>query len=444
MNMTFKFAATLLATVALGACSMFGGGKSDKVSEEEKASRISLSVVDQDLKPSADMASTTVVLSPVTPLDAWPQASAVASKVAPNVQAGADLKVAWRQTVGAGSDRRRRMIAAPVVAGGKIFTIDAHQKVSALDASSGKRVWSVDMPPLAKRDKYAIGSGLAVTGDKLLVSSGFGYIAALSTADGKEIWRRLTDTSVSGAAAVIGDKAYVTSANNELYAIDTDTGEVLWTDQAISEPARILSAPSPAVSQDILAAPFSSGELIAFLPANGRRLWQDTLSTIGKFTPLSAINDIAGRPVIDGGTVYAASHSGVLAAIDARSGVRIWNLLLGSRLGPVISGDFLFIVGTEGQVLCINKADGKIVWVRQLQAYQNERKRQKRVVWNGPLVASDRLILTSSRGDLIALSAQTGETVKEVDLNKPIFIEPIAANGMIYVLTDEAQLIAIR
>ena len=216
------------------------------------------------------------------------------------------------------------------------------------------------------------------------------------------------------------------------------------TDQAIAESARILSAPSPAVSDELLVAPYSSGELIAYVPANGRRLWTDTLTTVGRFTPLSAINDIAGRPVIQDNVVYAASHSGVLTAIDARSGQRIWNMLFGSRLGPVIIGEYLFIVSTAGQVACINKVDGGVIWVRNLAEFQNEKKKQNRIVWTGPLVASDRLVLGSSEGMLVALSPQTGETLTELKVGAPLYIEPIAADGKIFVLTDKGQLVAIR
>jgi hypothetical protein len=198
------------------------------------------------------------------------------------------------------------------------------------------------------------------------------------------------------------------------------------------------------VTDEILVAPYSSGELIAYIPANGRRLWSDTLTTVGRFTPLSAINDIAGRPAIRDGIVYAASHSGVLAAIDSRTGTRLWNMLFGSRLGPVVSGDHLFIIGTGGQLACINRVDGAVVWVRDLKEFRNEQKKQDRIVWTGPLIASDRLVVVSSEGDMLGLSPQTGETQVSLKLGAPAYIEPVAAGGLIYVLTDKGQLTAVR
>jgi outer membrane protein assembly factor BamB len=331
-----------------------------------------------------------------------------------------------------------------VVSEGRVFVIDANQRVSAYDAARGRRLWTRALSSPFKRDKIAVGGGLAVAGERLIVSSGFGYIAALSTADGAELWKRPTESPVSGSPAILGGRAYVTTTNNDLYALNVETGEVSWTDQAIAESARILASPSPAVTDEILVAPYSSGELIAYIPANGRRLWSDTLTTVGRFTPLSAINDIAGRPAIRDGIVYAASHSGVLAAIDSRTGTRLWNILFGSRLGPVVSGDHLFIIGTGGQLACINRVDGAVVWVRDLKEFRNEQKKQDRIVWTGPLIASDRLVVVSSEGDMLGLSPQTGETQISLKLGAPAYIEPVAAGGLIYVLTDKGQLTAVR
>lgn len=447
MTANFKTSARNLFALAAGViflsgCSVFG--RDNEITEEERAARISLSVLDQELVPDAALAATSVTLPPAAEISEWPQAGRQSSKLVGNVSAGAEFRVAWRTDAGSGSSRKQRIVAAPVIANGTIYTVDAEQNVRALDATNGREQWRTQLEGVGSRDAIAVGAGIASAGDRIIATSGFGYIVALSAADGSEIWRRPIDTPVSGSPAILGGRAYVTSTNNELYVLSVENGEVIWSDQAIAESARILASPSPAVNGDLLVAPYSSGELIAYVPANGRRLWQDTLTSGGRYTPLSAINDIAGRPTIEDGVVYAASHSGVLAAIDARTGTRIWNTLFGSRLGPVIGGQYIFIVGTDGQLACINKIDGRVVWVRKLAGYKDEDKKQDAIVWTGPLIANDRLILVSSEGDVLALSVQTGETLDELDLGQSIYIEPIAANGLIYVLTDSGTLIAVR
>jgi outer membrane protein assembly factor BamB len=414
------------------------------LSEEEKAARITINPFQENMTPDPALASATITLPAGLANPDWTQSGFNASKLPGVVAAAPEFREAWRTGVGEGSSEQKRIVAAPVVKDGRIYVIDAAQRVSAFDVATGRRVWENRLKAANPQwDEFSVGGGVAIVGDKLIVASGFGYVTALNLADGSEIWRRATDSPLSSSPAILGSRAYLTSTNNDFYAIDTDTGEIIWNDQAIAESARVLSSPSPAVSQDILVVGYSSGELIAYLPANGRRLWADTLTSTGRYTPLSVINDIAGKPTMQDGIVYAASHSGILTAIDARTGARIWSRTFGSRQGPVIGGDYVFVVGVDGKVAALNKIDGKIAWTRDLPEFKDG-NRENRIVWTGPLLADGRLVIVSSEGDVVALSSQNGETVSEMKVGQPIYIEPIAAAGKVFVLTDNATLIAIK
>lgn len=426
--------------VVLSAC----GSGPVVLSEEEKAARITINPFEDALTPDPELAASAIALPPAQPSGDWAQSGLNPAKVPGHLEAAPEFREAWRTNIGEGSGEIKRIVAAPVVKDGRIYVIDAAQKVSALDAASGRRVWEKQLKAANPHwDEFSVGGGLAVAGDKLIVASGFAYVTALRLNDGGEIWKRRVESPMSSSPAIMGNRAFLTSTNNDFFAIDTDNGEIIWNDQALAETARVLSSPSPAVNQDILAVGYSSGELIAYLPANGRRLWSDTLTSTGRYTPLSAINDIAGKPSIQDGVVYAASHSGVLTAIDARSGARIWSKSFGSRQGPVIGGEYLFVVGTGGKVACFNKIDGKLAWTRDLPEFKDG-NRENRIVWTGPVLASGRLVVVSSDGDIVALSPQDGKTVSEIKVGQSIFIEPIAAAGKIFVLTDQANLIAIR
>ena len=426
--------------VVLSAC----GSGPVVLSEEEKAARITINPFEDALTPDPELAASAIALPPAQPSGDWAQSGLNPAKVPGHLEAAPEFREAWRTNIGEGSGEIKRIVAAPVVKDGRIYVIDAAQKVSALDAASGRRVWEKQLKAANPHwDEFSVGGGLAIAGDKLIVASGFAYVTALRLNDGGEIWKRRVESPMSSSPAIMGNRAFLTSTNNDFFAIDTDNGEIIWNDQALAETARVLSSPSPAVNQDILAVGYSSGELIAYLPANGRRLWSDTLTSTGRYTPLSAINDIAGKPSIQDGVVYAASHSGVLTAIDARSGARIWSKSFGSRQGPVIGGEYLFVVGTGGKVACFNKIDGKLAWTRDLPEFKDG-NRENRIVWTGPVLASGRLVVVSSDGDIVALSPQDGKTVSEIKVGQSIFIEPIAAAGKIFVLTDQANLIAIR
>jgi len=433
----------VLALPLVGLLSACGNGPVI-LSEEEKAARVTINPFQDNLTPDPTLAAATITLPLAQASGDWPQSGLNAAKMPGHVEAGPEFREAWRANAGEGSGEIKRIVAAPVAKDGRIYVIDSAQKVSAFDAASGRRVWEHQLKAANPQwDEFSVGGGLAIAGDKLIVASGFAYVAALRLNDGAEVWKRRVESPMSSSPAILGNRAYLTSTNNDFFAIDTDTGEVLWNDQALSETARVLSSPSPAVTPDILAVGYSSGELIAYLPANGRRLWTDTLTSTGRYTPLSAINDIAGKPSIQDGVVYAASHSGVLTAIDARSGARIWSKTFGSRQGPVIAGEYLYVVGTNGRVASFTKVDGRLAWTRDLPEFKDGNT-ENRIVWTGPLLASGRLVVVSSEGDIVALSPQDGKTVADMKVGQSILIEPIAASGKIFVLTDQANLIAIK
>jgi outer membrane protein assembly factor BamB len=199
-----------------------------------------------------------------------------------------------------------------------------------------------------------------------------------------------------------------------------------------------------AVEGDTVVAPYASGEVVALLAQNGRRLWADSLSRSGTVTSLSAINDIAGRPVIDGGAAYAVSHSGVIAAIDLRSGQRIWSRSFASTQTPWVAGDVLYAVSVDGELTAFDRMTGGIFWVSQLRRYRNERGREGRLSWTGPIMVGGRLVLANSVGDVVAVSPQNGEVIANADVGDPVFVPPITANDLIYLVTDKAQLVVLR
>jgi outer membrane protein assembly factor BamB len=213
-----------------------------------------------------------------------------------------------------------------------------------------------------------------------------------------------------------------------------------------------MRASSPAVTGDTVIAPFSSGELIALRASTGQSLWTQVLSRTTRTSALSEIRDIAGRPVVSRGVVYAVSHSGQMAALDVRSGQPKWQLPVSGVNAPLPVGDVVYVVSKSGELTVVNRESGQVYWTRDL----NEGRARKeggflgffdRTVspeWSGPLLASNRLLLVNSDGELVAFDPKTGAQTGAVRLGGPAFIAPAAYNGALYVLTDRGTLVSIR
>jgi len=422
----------------------FGRTKKAEATAAEKAGRVNLAIGAQPLEADPAYVDTAIILPETQTISAWPQAGYSASKVIGHVDAALGLEVDWRVKAAQGTDRKRALTSAPVSDGENIYLLDGDQRVKSFSVETGARNWNVQLESGRRRDKRGVGGGVAVSGDTLIVASGFGFVAALSAVDGSQKWRRDLSAPVNGAPTIKDGQIYVVTQNNEIFGMSLATGEVEWSDQAIAESARVLASPSVAAVEDLVVAPYSSGEVIAYLNANGRRLWNEGLSRAGRFTPISAINDIASRPILSQGVVYAASQSGLLVAIDGRTGRRIWAQNIGSVHAPAVIGQYIFIAGVEGQLACLDINTGAVIWASQLDKFSSRNKKKGRITYAGPIIANGRILLTSSTGNLIAFSPQTGEETARVKLGDKVFLEPIVVGNRLIILTDEGRLIAIR
>jgi len=150
-------------------------------------------------------------------------------------------------------------------------------------------------------------------------------------------------------------------------------------------------------------------------------------------------------PVLDHGRVYAISHSGRMAALEQRSGDRIWEADIGGIDTPIVVGDSVFVYGGENQLMALTQASGRPLWVKQLAKRADPTdKDSDRVVWAGPVLAGERVWMVNSLGHLASFSPGDGAPIDTLDLRDPIYLSPIVANRTMYVVTDGGTLIALR
>lgn len=444
---------------------------SDDASAEitDDPERISILALNDKLEVAGTILPSDIVLPAIYTNPDWPQTGGYATHAPQRTSVAGNLNKVWSKDVGKGSGRKGRVVSSPVVAGGRIFAVDGGNKVSAFDANTGSSVWNYTVRVKKEKktrkggrgivdrvknpfswgdsggsDKEAVGGGLAVADGRVYMTSGFGLMLAIDAVSGEEIWQTRTRTPMHSAPAVDNGRLFAVSDDNELFAVDADTGEILWTYQAIIETARMLTAPAPAVIEDVVLAPFSSGEIVALRVQNGGVLWQDSLDSSGNLTPLAALNDIGSGPVVADGYVFASAQSGSLGAFDLRTGQRVWSQPAGSIGFPLVIGDFIYTVTTEGQIACLSKTDGTVIWLTQLRAFKNEKKRKDRISWAGPIMAGERLVMMGSNGEGVEVNPYDGTIIRSFKLGGDVYVSPIVANDTIYYITDDAKLIALR
>ena len=488
-QITFKRALFVSAlALTLSGCSTLGGvgdrlsnlnpfsdndGSPDESQGDipEQSERITILSLSDELEVGSNLTPGDINLPQAYTNANWPQPGGNPAHAMGVTAARADIARAWRTGIGKGSSKKGRIVATPIVANGVVYALNASNTVTAVDANDGAKYWSytteVELGKATRSratgfvdrlsnprgffggnrsgvDRESWGGGVAYDGGRVYVSSGYGVLTALDARTGEVVWDRQIETPLHSAPTVADGRVFAITDDNEIFAFNADDGEVLWTYQGIIETARMLTSPSAAVVDDVVIAPFASGELVALRAQNGTVLWQDALSSAGKLTPLSSLNDISAGPAVADGYVVATAQSGAMSAFDLRTGQRVWNQPAGALGYPLMAGDFIYTVTTDAQMACLSRADGKVVWLTQLDTYEKPKKKKGKISWVGPVFTGDRLFSASSHGQAVEVDPRTGAILRSYKVGDPVFVQPIVANQTVYLLNDDADLIALR
>jgi outer membrane assembly lipoprotein YfgL len=250
-----------------------------------------------------------------------------------------DGKIAWRNRLGA------QVLTAPLVAGARVFVLGADRSLSAFDAKTGRKLWSIQRPgePLVLRQ-----SGVLMAFGNTLVAGFSGHLlgfdpmtatvlwdAALSTPRGGNDIERLAD--MIGGVARSGDALCMRSFQSTVGCVDGKRGAVTWRKTANGSVGLATDGETVFGVED-------DGRLLAWSLANGDVRWtNDSL----RYRKLSA-------PVNFGRAVVVADDTGLIHLLSRSDGSAITRLSTdgsGFAVAPVEVNGTLVMVTRQGSVL---------------------------------------------------------------------------------------------
>lgn len=417
----------------------FGGAEAPPLPGE----RISILQVDRGISADPALADRPIRLPrPYVNRD-WPQRGGHSTHAMYHLAVARDPRPAWDADIGEGRESDGAALAQPVVARGLVFVMDAVGRVSAFNERSGARVWSVNVTPEAEDDS-SVGGGIAYDRGVLLVSTGFAEVIALRADNGRLLWRSRAPAPIRGAPTVVADRVMVITLDNQTVAFALRDGRLIWRHESGAQAAALLGGASPAATDQVAVVPYSSGEIYGLRVQDGLVLWNESAVTIRRTEAISSIADIRASPVIDRDTVFVLGHGDLFLGIDLATGARLWDRPIGGVNRPWAGGDFLFALSNDMDVVALERSSGRVRWVRRLPRYEDEEDREDPIQWVGPLLASDRLLMASSTGEIWALSPTDGSLTGALEVDAPMHTPITVANGSLYVLTDDGELLAYR
>lgn len=374
----------------------------------------------------------------------WTHKAYAADHDIPHAALAPSPSLRFAASVGTGEDRRHRIVADPVVAGGRIFTVDSRARVMA-HSLAGEPLWSASLVPPGEAFGGATGTGLAVSDGTLYVSTGYGELLALDATTGQRRWTQDLGAAAAGAPTVSGGTVYVVGRDATGWAIDAATGRVQWTEAGTPSSSGVAGGAAPATSNGMVVFPYASRELRGVL-SGGTSRWTTTVAGSRAGKVYAGISDISGDPVIDGDTVYAGSPSGRINAFSLTSGQRLWSAEEGAMSPVVVAGGSVFAVSDQNELIRLDASTGQRIWGQALPLFERNLIGRRKAVFNhyGPVLAGGRLWVASSDARLRAFDPVSGAQVAEVNMPSGATTNPVVAGQTLYVVSEDGQLLAFR
>jgi len=253
----------------------------------------------------------------------------------------------------------------PVIGGRRLYLLNDHGKLFAIDKHSGKVRWRRKLGALAAASPaYANGVVYVVLLQRTEKGAGsrVGRVVALDGASGKIKWSHALSSRSESSPLVADGRVYFGSESGTVYAMDADDGDVRWRFRAGGAVKGGL-----ALSDGKLYFGDYGGRVYAIRESNGDSVWRASTNG-GRFglgagnfyaTPAVAYGKLAwskstggyvyASPAVaqvPGGSplVYVGSYSGRFYALDARSGAVRWARAGNGKIsgGATVIGDIVY------------------------------------------------------------------------------------------------------
>ena len=220
-------------------------------------------------------------------------------------------------------------------------------EVVALDAETGKVRWKVRMAPTE--------SSPLVAGGLVYVGDWSGKVYALNAKSGRVVWTYQTGDKVKDGVAYGGGRVYFGSYDSHVYALNSRTGKLVWkagAQQRLGATGRFYSTPAVAYGRVYIGG--TDGKMYSFGATSGKLRWSHGTGSY-----------VYASPAVWNRRVYAGSYDGTFYAFDAATGDVRWKFkTAGSISGSaVVINGVIYVACFGGRTYGLDARTGKVLWV---------------------------------------------------------------------------------
>jgi outer membrane protein assembly factor BamB len=268
-----------------------------------------------------------------------------------------------------------------------IFILGSNNQLTALDADTGKRDWSVSFGTVRQPN---IGLGAS---DTYLAAINGTTLYCFETSNGKLMWSKACRYAPIAPPVVSEEKIFVPLLNGRM--------EVFEIEKEGFNSYNIIGVGVPT------SRPLITDDTVTWATRAGH---MNVMPTEGKYERfmlyrLKANGSIRSTPVNRKGVVFTTSEDGFLYAIEEKSGHLLWQTSLGSEIfePPFVFGDSVFVITNDRKLYKFNAETGESKWPQP-------------VLGVGRYAGSsqERIYLTDGLRSLVVLNPETGSLLSRI------------------------------
>ena len=337
-----------------------------------------------------------------------------------------DVRKVWSASVG-GAAERLRLGLRPATDGARIFAGSYDGEVTAFDAVTGRKVWSVKTElPLSAGPAY--GEGLLAFGTSA------GDLLALDAETGAERWRQAVSSEVVAPPAIGVGIIVLRTVDGRLRGFSDRDGSTLWSIEQNMPALTLRGNTAPRVAGNLVVCGFNNGRVGAYGLTNGDPIWEVAIANPTGRNELDRLVDVGSALQVVGTDVYVVGYKGRAVGIDLATGVVLWQQDMSSYSGLGADTTSVYVTSDFDAIVALDRRGGAQVW-------RQEALRLRDVT--APTRYENSLVVGDFEGYLHWLDPNDGHFLaRERAAKQRIGAPPLVVGENVYVQGDDGTVAA--
>ena len=336
------------------------------------------------------------------------------------------LKKQWSAKIGDGQGDGFYKIT-PTLVDGVLYVASSDGEVAAISAADGDRLWRVEL-------ERPLSGGVGYHDRSLYLGGADGSVLQLSANDGVVEWEAAVSGEVLAAPAVSDDWVIVQTYDGKLLGFQPGADEPAWTFTSDVPVLTLRGTSTPILVGDNAIAGFGDGKVVAVDVNSGNVSWESRIGVPQGSSEIDRIVDIDGAMTQQGIELFVASYQGRVAALDSRTGRKLWQQNVSSVTGTHVGFGNVYVADVDGTLSAFLRTGQGVRWQNIELGYRQLSR---------PTPVSSYVATVDFDGYLHLLSQVDGQIVGRTKIGGDAArADMIADSGRLIIFADNGQLLA--